>query len=192
MSSKWVEICLFAGCWLGAGCLADAPSGSGVSVVRSALEETCVDAPADFAGDVLAIFSSVEPLDPGAPQRYGNAACGGVVFEFDNPDEEPLHGAWVQASGAPRTAGESDPLGEARCAERSLQADYWGYIKKDKTWTKLTAAEASAVFIAESEGGSAYCSLDALLSAEGTYAKLRVVARVAQGSETYPMHALVW
>lgn len=192
MSSKWVGICLAAGCWLGVGCLVDAPSGSEVSVLRSALEETCVEAPADFAGDVLAIFSSVEPLDPSAPQRYGNAACGGVVFEFDNPDEEPLHGAWVQASGAPRTARESDPLGEARCGERTLRADYWGYIKKDKTWTRLTAAEASAVFIAESDSGSAYCSLDALLSAEGTYAKLRVVARVAQGSETYPMHALVW
>ena len=153
-----------------------------VTKLSRALEEGCADAPADVAGDVLAVLSSTDPLDPAEPQQYGNDACGGVVFEFDNPDEEPLHGAWVQASGA--TRDESDALSESRCPERTLQADYWGF--KDRTWTKLMAAEETAVFSGED------CKLDALLLQEGTFEKLRIVARVTQESQTYPMHACVW
>jgi len=169
---------------LGAACTAEVAAQREVAALTHSLEEACADAPADVAGDVLAILSSIEPLDPLEPQRYGSAACSGMVFEFDNPDEEPLHGAWVQASGQPRS--DADALGELRCPDRTLQADYWGY--KDKVWTKLAAAEASAVFVHD----AASCQLDALILQEGTFEKLRVVARVMQDALTYPMHACVW
>jgi hypothetical protein len=159
-----------------------------VAELRQSLEDSCADAPVDVAGDVLAILSSIEPLDPAEPQAYGSVACGSVVFEFDNPEDEPLHGAWVQAGGPSLT--DSDVLSETRCPGRALQADYWGY--RDKTWTKLAAAEESAAFVADSELGSAYCKLDALLVQEGTFEKLRIAARVTQDSQTYPMHACLW
>ncbi|HET8935189.1 MAG TPA: hypothetical protein VFN67_17190 [Polyangiales bacterium] len=164
------------------GCSAEFSSPAEVAKLSRALEDGCADAPADVAGDVLSVLSSIDPLDPAEPQEYGGAACGGMVFEFDNPDEEPLHGAWVQASGA--TRDESDALSEGRCPERALQADYWGF--KDRGWTKLAAAEETAVFAGES------CELQALILQEGTFEKLRIIARVTQDSQTYPMHACVW
>lgn len=185
--SVWSIGSLSAMCIASAGCAAEA-SATEVAALRQALEESCADAPGAVTGDVLAILSSIDPLDPAEPQRYGNAACGGVVFEFDNPDEEPLHGAWVQASGLSR--GDSDALSESRCPERTLQADYWGF--KDNTWTKLAAADLSAEFVPDAERGGAYCDLDALMLQEGSFEKLRVVARVAQASQTYPMRACVW
>jgi hypothetical protein len=169
-------------------CTGDLSTQAKVAALVRELEPACADAPADLVGDVLAIMSSSEPYDAAAPQAYGSAACSGMVFEFANPDEEPLHGAWVQASGTSLT--ESDVLSESRCPERVLQADYWGY--KDKTWTKLGAAEESAVFMPDAESGAATCWLDALLLHEGTFEKLRIVARVTQESLTYPMHACVW
>lgn len=177
-------------CWVlgvatvSGGCSAEVSAEAKRADLRQSLEDACAEAPADVMGDVVAILASTEPLDPAEPQEYGSAACGGVVFEFDNPDEEPLHGAWVQASGL--SLEESDVLSESRCPERALQADYWGY--KDKTWTKLAAAEESAAFVAD----DGYCKLEALMLDEGTFEKLRIVARVTQDSETYPMHAIVW
>lgn len=153
--------------------------------VQQSLEEGCASAPADVTGDVFAILASTDPLDPSQPQSYGNAGCSGVVFEFDNPEGEPLRGAWVQASGSSHDA--SDALSEARCPDRALEAEYWGF--QDNEWLKLTAAGESATFNADSE---ARCALDVLMLHEGTFEKLRVVARVTQEDETYPMHACVW
>lgn len=183
----WSIGSLSAVCVATAGCAAEA-SATEVAALRQALEDSCADAPAAVAGDVLAILSSVDPLDPTQPQLYGDAACGGVVFEFDNPELEPLHGAWVQASGLSRD--DSDALSESRCPVRALQADYWGF--KEKSWTKLAAADESGDFVADSEQGGAYCDLDALMVQEGTFEKLRIVARVTQDAETYPMLACVW
>jgi len=193
MSFKTTKNGLFGCCVLtiafaSDGCTAEFSAPAEVGKLSRALEDGCADAPADVAGDVLAVLSSIEPLDPAEPQQYGSEACGGVVFELDNPEQEPLHGAWVQASGA--SLMESDALSESRCPERALQADYWGY--KDRTWTKLAAAEESAVFEADPEQGGGNCELDALMLQEGTFEKLRIVARVVQGWETYPMHACVW
>ena len=194
MSSRFIR-CAFSACsWLAVcvaaapGCAAESSAQVAVGELRQSLEDACAEASADVTGDVFAILSSTEPLDPAQPQGYGNAACGGVIFEFDNPDEEPLRGAWVQASGLSHEA--SDALSESRCRDRRLQADYWGY--KDKEWTKLTAAEESAAFVADSELGEAYCDVDALMLHDGAFEKLRVVARVTQESQTYPMHACVW
>ena len=193
MSFKSTREVLFANCvlaigFVSGGCTAETSEQAEVAKLSQALEDACADAPADVAGDVLAVLPSIAPLDPAEPQEYGNVACGGVVFEFDNPDQEPLHGAWVQASGS--SGEDSDALSESRCPERALQADYWGY--KDRTWTKLAAAEESGVFESDSELGSESCKLDALLLREGTFEKLRVVARITQDSQTYPMHACVW
>lgn len=172
------------------GCARQESAGPAIAALDRSLEEACASEPADVAGDVLAILSSTEPLDPAEPQVYGNAACAGVIFEFDNPDGEPLHGAWIQASGESRT--DADVLSEAHCPERALQADYWGY--KDKAWTKLASAAESASFVpsaeAAAEGG--YCHLDGLIMHEGAFEKLRIVARVTQDAQTYPMHACVW
>jgi hypothetical protein len=180
---EW-SVLVLVSCLASVGCAAEATTHTDVKVLRQSLEDGCADARADLVGDVVSVLSSTDPLDPAEPQVYGSAACGGVVFEFANPDEEPLHGAWVQASGTSRSA--SDALSESRCPGRELQADYWGY--KDKEWMKLAAAEASATFEADAQ----YCNLDALIMQEGTFEKLRIVARVTQGSETYPMHACVW
>lgn len=180
--------CLFAIAVASGGCGADISALDEVGKLSRALEDGCAEAPADVVGDVLSVLSSTEALDAAEPQEYGSDACGGVVFEFDNPDEEPLHGAWVQASGAP--GAEADVLSESRCPERVLQADYWGF--KDRTWMKLAAAEETAVFIEASEPSSANCQLEALMLQEGSFEKLRIVARVTQDSQTYPMHACVW
>jgi hypothetical protein len=180
--------CVLVTACVSGGCAAEVSAPGEVAKLSRALEDGCADASADVAGDVLAVLSSIEPLDPAEPQAYGSEACGGVVFELDNPDEEPLHGAWVQASGV--SLSESDALGESRCSERVLQADYWGY--KDRMWMKLAAAEENAVFVADEELGGGNCKLDALLLHEGTFEKLRIVARVEQDSQTYPMHAVVW
>jgi len=193
MSSKstfslLTDCCLLVLCFTSQGCTGDAALQKEAAALRRSLEDGCAEAPADVVGDVLAVLSSTDPLDPAEPQAYGSAACGGVVFEFANPDEEPLRGAWVQAGGLSSSA--ADALGQERCLNRELQADYWGY--KDKEWTKLSAAVASATFESESQLGPAYCSLDALMLQEGTFEKLRIVARVSQESETYPMHACVW
>jgi hypothetical protein len=186
--SAWnvLRACSLLALWsVSDGCAA-APAD--VAALRQSLDDACADAPASVAGDVLAILSSIDPLDAAEPQTYEPGACGGVVFEFDNPEEEPLHGAWVQASGASRA--ELDALSKSRCSQRVLQADYWGF--KDKEWTKLAAADEAARSITDSAMGADYCQLDALMLHEGTFEKLRVVARVTQDSQTYPMHACVW
>jgi hypothetical protein len=193
MSVQSVRAVVLACCALGigfasGGCSAEVSTQPEVAALSQSLEDACADAPAAVAGDVLAILSSIEALNPAEPQEYGSVACRGVVFEFENPDEEPLHGAWVQASGPSLT--DSDALSERRCPERALQADYWGY--KNKEWMKLAAAEESAVFVADAELGAANCELDALMLHEGTFEKLRIVARVTQESQTYPMIACVW
>jgi hypothetical protein len=175
-------------CFASQGCAVESVSELNVSALRRALEDACAEATADVTGDVFAILSSIEPLDPALPQVYGSAACGGFVFDFDNPEQEPLHGAWVQASGP--SGVDSDALGESRCPGRELEASYWGY--KDRKWLKLAAAEESAVFEAGSELGPASCNLDALMMDQGSFEKLRIVARVTQESKTYPMHACVW
>jgi hypothetical protein len=189
--STWIALAacsLLALCFASAGCAAESPVQSVAAELRQSLEDECAESLPDVTGDVLAILSSTEPLNPAEPQVYGNAGCRGVIFEFDNHEEVPLHGAWVQASGLSQE--DSDALGESRCVGRELQAEYWGY--KDKQWTKLAAAEESAVFVADSEVGPAYCDLDALVLHEGAFEKLRIVARVTQESQTYPMHACVW
>lgn len=191
LNSRWLDmrVCsLVSACFASLGCAAEPEPPALVGELRQALEEGCVQAPADVTGDVFAILGSTDPLDPAQPQSYGSESCSGVVFELDNPDGEPLRGAWVQASGVSRD--ESDALSEARCPNRSLEAEYWGY--KDNEWLKLTAAEESATFSADAEGGETHCALDALMLHEGTYEKLRIVARVTQEEQTYPMHACVW
>lgn len=180
--------CLFGVVCSGAGCGAEVSERAEVGKLSRSLEDGCAEVVADVTGDFLAVLSSTEALDPAVPQAYGSDACGGVVFEFDNPEEEPLHGAWVQASGV--SLEEGDVLSEGRCPERVLQADYWGY--KDRTWTKLAAAEEGASFAADPELGGGNCELDALMLQEGAFERLRIVARVTQESQTYPMHACVW
>lgn len=174
---------LLAVCFGTASCGVDAE----VEVLHQAqsLEEACADAPSDVTADVLAIVSSTEPLDPTEPQAYGSAACGGFIFEFDNPDDEPLHGAWVQAGPLQL---ETDALGASRCPARELRADYWGF--KDKEWMKLAAAESFAAVGEDEE--EAHCALDALIEQEGTFEKLRIVARATQDAQTYPMIACLW
>jgi hypothetical protein len=114
--------------------------------------------------------------------------CAGFIFEFDNPDEESLRGAWVQASG--ESTLSSDALGEIRCANRGVEAEYWGF--KDREWARLDASSTSATFEAGELAGTGYCHLEALIEHEGTFEKLRIVARVADGADTYPMYACVW
>jgi len=193
MSSRSTRGALSACSWLAmyfatSGCAAESSPQVAVGELRQSLEDACAEASADVTGDVFAILASTDPLDPAQPQDYGSAACSGIIFELDNPEEEPLRGAWVQASGLSHDA--SDALSESRCGDRGLHADYWGY--KDKEWNRLTVAEESAAFVADSELGEAYCHLDALMLHEGSFEKLRIVARVTQQSQTYPMHACVW
>jgi hypothetical protein len=153
-----------------------------------ALELECGSVSADVSGDVTSILSSIEPLDPSQPQAYGSDRCLGVIFEFDNPDEEPLRGAWIQASGVPNSS--SDVLRESLCPDRALEADFWGY--KDREWSKLESLSQSGIFEAGPAFESGYCRLDALIDHPGTFEKLRIVARVTHGSQTYPMYACVW
>ena len=171
------------------GCGVDAThNATEVAVLHRALEDGCADAPADAYGDFLAIMSSTEQLDLAEPQAYGSSGCSGFIFEFDNRDQEPLHGAWVQASG--RSQDDADTFSADRCAARELQADYWGY--HDKEWTRLASVESTALFSSGSEPGSASCALDALMLEDGNFEKLRIVAHVTDGAETFPMIACLW
>jgi hypothetical protein len=161
----------------------DAP---GLSV--HALERTCADAPADTTGDVMAILGSVEPLDPSLPQTYGSPLCTGFIFELDNAEGEPLHGAWVQAGGASRS--DEDVLSESHCSGRALEAEYWGYA--DREWFELAASSRVGRFAAGELPGTGDCKLEALLEHGETFEKLRIVARVSHAGETYPMYATLW
>jgi len=158
----------------------------GVSV--RALELGCASPPADVTGDVFAILSSSEPLDPTQPQSYGSALCGGFIFELDNADDEPLHGAWVQAGGESQSDG--DVLSESQCPGRSLEAQYWGYANRE--WLELAASSQVGHFAAGELPGTGYCKLEAQLDHAETFEKLRIVARVSHAGETYPMYATLW
>jgi hypothetical protein len=153
-----------------------------------ALERTCADAPADVTGDVTAILGSIEPLDPSLAQNYGSALCTGFIFELDNPDAEPLHGAWVQAGGA--SLSDEDVLSESQCPGRALEAAYWGYANDE--WMELAASSQVGRYDAGERPGTGHCKLEALLDHAETFEKLRIVARVSQEGETYPMYATLW
>lgn len=180
------RFCLVLGVLVSQGCATELAREVGAS--SAALELECESAPAHAVGDVVSILSSIEPLDASQPQDYGSNDCAGVVFEFDNPDGEPLRGAWIQASG--ESSDDTDVLSESRCPERVLEADYWGY--KKRKWSKLASASVSASFERGRTSESGYCRLDALIEHPGTFEKLRIAARVTQRSETYPMYACVW
>lgn len=156
----------------------------GLALRTGALELDCAAATANRTGDVTDVLSSVDAFDASQPQAYGSETCTGFVFELENSDEEPLLGAWVQASGQSSSSG--DALSESRCAERVLETDYWGW--KDRTWTKLTSAQQTASFDPAADN----CDLETLIEYPGTFERLRIVARVTQGADTYPMHACVW
>jgi hypothetical protein len=176
------------GLLLGSSCASEQLVPSEVEVRASPLELGCAAVPADVFGDVTSVLASIEPLDPSQPQPYGSDACAGFVFEFDNPDEEPLRGAWVQASawsGAGSTA-----LSESQCSGRTVEADYWGY--KDREWSKLTSASETARYERDESSATGYCRLEALIEHAGAFEKLRISARVSDGVETYPMYACVW
>lgn len=173
---------------LSSSCASEERVASAVGVRANPLDLACADTPADVAGDVLSILQSSEPLDPSQPQSYGSDDCAGFVFEFDNPSEEPLLGAWVQASG--ESLVNPEVLGESTCANRTLEADYWGY--KDREWSKLASSSETASFEPGELPGTGYCRLEALIEEEGTYEKLRIVARVTDGVETFPMYGCVW
>jgi hypothetical protein len=170
------------------GCASEELEPKHVGLWTGPLELECASVPADVTGDVISIMSSVEPLDPSQPQVYDSDPCTGVVFEFDNPEAEPMRGAWIQASG--ESTASSDVFSESTCPERTLEADYWGY--KDREWSKLAFASRTGVFEAGPDSDTGYCGLDALIDQPGTFEKLRIVARVTQGLETYPMYACVW
>ncbi|HET6339680.1 MAG TPA: hypothetical protein VFG30_41000 [Polyangiales bacterium] len=179
---------LVLGVSLLSGCAAGELDTSNVGVWSGALELECAAVPANVTGDVISILSSVEPVDPSQPQAYGSEHCAGVIFEFDNPEDEPLRGAWVQASG--ESMSSSDVFSESRCPERALEAEYWGY--KDREWSLLAFASNTAGFEPGPDSQTGYCGLDALIESPGTFEKLRIVARVTQGSDTYPMYACLW
>jgi hypothetical protein len=153
-----------------------------------ALELTCMDAPADVTGDVTAILGSIEPLDPSLPQTYGSPLCTGFIFELDNAEGEALHGAWVQAGGA--SVSDGDVLSESQCAARTLEADYWGYANDE--WMELAASSQFGRFDAGELPDTGHCKLEALLDRAERFEKLRIVARVSQAGETYPMFATLW
>jgi hypothetical protein len=179
---------LVLGVSLLSGCASEELDTNNVGVWSGALELECASVPGDVSGDVSAILSSVEPLDPSQPQAYGSKHCAGVIFELDNPEAEPLRGAWVQASG--ESTSSSDVLSESQCPGRALEAEYWGF--KDREWSKLAFASNTAVFEPGPDSQTGYCGLDAVIEYPGTFEKLRIVARVTQGSDTYPMYACVW
>lgn len=169
-------------------CAIEEPISNSIGVRVNPLELACATAPADVLGDHTSILSSVEPLDPSQPQPYGSNDCAGFIFEFDNPDVESLRGAWIQASG--ESVVNPEALGESGCPERALEADYWGY--KDREWSQLAAVSTIAGFEPGEVDGLGYCRLEGLIEAEGAFEKLRIVARVTDGVETYPMYACVW
>jgi hypothetical protein len=169
-------------------CGSDGKVVDDVAARARSLELECGSAPADFVGDFLSIPASIEPLDPARPQAYGSAGCAAFVFEFDNPEQEPLRGAWVQAGGESKADG--DVLSEGECPSRTLEVDYWGY--QDREWSILASARMSGRFESGEQAGTGYCKLDALIDLPNALEKLRVVARVAQESETYPMYACLW
>lgn len=185
-SSRGVPRPVAIGALLLTSCVADGLVASDVGLTTSRLELACGPAPADVTGDVLAILPSIDPFDPDRPQPYGSDSCSGVVFEFANPDEEPLRGAWIHASWEFEASGGA--LGDSPCHERALEADYWGY--EEQRWTKL--ASASTVGRLDEDSEAAYCRVEAVIEHAATFKKLRVVARVSRGSETYPMHASLW
>jgi hypothetical protein len=177
--------------WLALLVLACESGGSvvdGVAARVRPLELGCGAAPPDFVGDFLAIPASIEPLDPARPQAYGSAECAAFVFEFDNPEKEQLRGAWVQAGGESKVDG--DALSEGECSSRTLEVDYWGF--QDREWSILASASMSGSFESGAQVTAGYCKLDALIDHPNTLEKLRVVARVARESETYPMYACLW
>jgi hypothetical protein len=174
--------------WLLAACGSGGNVVDGVAARARSLELACSSAPADFAGDFLSIPASTEPLDPARPQVYGSADCAAFVFEFDNPEQEQLRGAWVQAGGESEVDG--DVLSEGACPGRTLEVDYWGY--QDREWSILASARVSGSFESGEQAGAGYCKLDALIDHPNALEKLRVVARVTQESETYPMYACLW
>jgi hypothetical protein len=182
------QLRLVLGVSLLSGCAREELDASNVGVWTSALELDCAAVPPDVTGDVSSILSSVEPLDPSQAQVYGSEHCAGVVFELDNPEDEPLRGAWIQASGESNSS--SDVLSESQCPDRALEAEYWGF--KDREWSKLAFASQTAVFEPGPDSQTGYCGLDAVIEYAGTFEKLRIVARVTQGSDTYPMYACVW
>jgi hypothetical protein len=182
----WFRLVLGVSLW--SSCASDVHVEPEVAVRASPLELECAAAAADVTSDVFSILSSTDPLDPSRPQAYGSEHCTGFVFEFENPDEEEWRGAWIQASG--ESSASSDVLGESRCPGRTLEADYWGFQKRE--WTKLASTSGSGVFEPGATATTGHCRLDGLIEHAGTYEKLRIVARVAQGAETYPMYACVW
>jgi hypothetical protein len=184
--ARWIQLVWFVS--LIPACGSGGAVIDGVAARRRPLELECGSAPADFEGDFLSIASSTEPLDPARPQAYGSADCAAFVFEFDNPEQEQLRGAWVQAGGESNVDG--DALSEGECPSRTLEVDYWGY--QDREWSILASARLSGSFESGEEVGTGYCKLDALIDYPNTLEKLRVVARVADGSESYPMYACLW
>jgi hypothetical protein len=179
---------LVLGVSLLSGCAGEELDTNNLKVSTGALELECASVAADLIGDVSSILSSVDPLDPSQLQVYGSEHCTGVIFEFDNPEAEPLLGAWIQASGT--STSSSDVLSESQCPARALEAEYWGF--KDREWSKLAFAANTAAFEPGPDSQTGYCGLDALIEYPGTFEKLRIVARVTQGSDTYPMYACVW
>ena len=185
-SARCIQLAL--GLLLSSSCAIEERVSHSVGVRASPLELACATAAADALGDVTSILGSIEPLDPSQPQSYGSDECAGFIFEFDNPDVEPLRGAWIQASG--ESVVNPEALGESLCPERVLEADYWGY--KDREWSKLASASTSASFEPGEIAGLGYCRLEGLIEEEGAFEKLRIVAHVTDGAETYPMYACVW
>lgn len=163
-------------------------AGREIALRSSPLELSCATALPDLATDVTSIPSSIEPFDPSRSQAYGSSECSGFIFEFDNPDGEALHGLWIQASG--ESSASSDALGESQCPERELEVDSWGYEKRE--WSKLASSSARASFEVGGTAGTGYCRLEALIDQPGAFERYRVVARVTDGSETYPMIACLW
>ena len=182
------SIQLVLGVLLSSSCTNEGRVMSTVGVRVSALEHTCATAPADVFGDVTSIPSSVEPLDPAQPQSYGSDSCAGFIFEFDNTDAEALRGAWIQASG--ESSASEDALGESQCPGRVLEADYWGYQARE--WSLLASSSTTASFEPGELAGTGYCRLEAVIEHAGAFEKLRIVARVTKGSDSYPMYACVW
>lgn len=152
------------------------------------LELACADTPPHVSGDSLAILSSIDPFDPSRPQVYGSDACGGFVFEFDNAFGEAFRGAWVHASG--QSNASSDMFGESQCPERRLEVDYWGYEKRK--WSKRASSSTSGSFEPGAIAGEGHCRIEAVFDEPSTLEKYRIVARVTDGSETYPMLACLW